>query len=232
MKPLHEILVLCVLAPSLAACAGDHVRWTEEVKLSDGKVIQIQRHTELTAPVFPVSSRGLDKFHEICYPPLGLHWKSRGAYQPDIFDIVDGKAYVHVPVTASVQCAEQCSPTTSAIYFVWEAGQWKRITHDEFPAASEWNLLMWTSGGTKATDPRGLITLINKTTHEYWSDSGLRFEQKRFGGKRVNEFYSSQEGCKRYEKVCCVDETCQYATTQPADPISIFYKDASNTCQP
>lgn len=197
-SPIVNYLALVLLALPILGCAGnDHIRWTEEVKLSDGKVIQIQRHVELTESGFPVSRRGFDKYHEICYPPLGIHWKSRGGYQPDIFDIVDGKAYVHVPVTMELPCMEQGYPETGAIYFVWEDGRWKRISHEEFPAAAEWNLLMTAKGGSTSTDARGSITLTEKTTGK-WNDSGLRYEQKRFGWRRVNESYASREGCKRW----------------------------------
>ena len=231
MKALLKFSAIALFGLSLAACAGDHIRWTEEVKLSDGSVIQIQRHIELTESGFPVSSRGFDKYHEICYPPLGIHWKSRGGYQPDIFDIVDGKAYVHVPVGSGVQCMEQCSPSTGAIYFVWESGRWKRISNDEFPTASEWNLLMTAKRGSTSTDARGLITMTDKASGEF-SDRDLRLEKKRFGWKRINESYAYREGCMPYGMACCVDETCQRATMELTRPISIFYKDTSNTCQP
>lgn len=230
--PIVKYPALILLTLPILGCAGnDHIRWTEEVKLSDGQAIQIQRHVELTESGFPVSRRGFDKYHEICYPPLGVHWKSRGGYKPDIFDIVDGKAYVHVPVSSPSECAQQCSPETGAIYFVWEDGRWKRISHEEFPAAAEWNLLMRATGSSTSTDARGLITLTDKTTGK-WNDSGLRHEQKRFGWKRVNESYFYRKGCKPYGKVCCVDETCQYVTEGQTNPMSIFHKDTSNTCLP
>ncbi len=215
-----KYLVFMLLVVPISGCAGnDHIRWTEEVKLSDGQVIQIQRHVELTESGFPVSRRGFDKYHEICYPPLGIHWKSRGGYKPDIFDIVDGKVYVHVPVTSEFECRQQGSPETGAIYFVWEDGRWQRITHEEFPAAAEWNLLMSAKGGSTSTDARGLITLTDKTTGK-WNDSGLRYEQKRFGWRRVNESHARREGCKRWGP--------PYAGA----PVSIFAEDGNTTCQP
>lgn len=84
MRNLHKTLIDLCAGLTLVGCAGiglggDHVRWTEEVKLSDGKVIQIQRHGELTESGFPAQKRGLDKYHEICYPPMNIHWKSRAA---------------------------------------------------------------------------------------------------------------------------------------------------------
>jgi hypothetical protein len=232
MRTLIKTLTLFCLAAPLTACAGNHIRWTEEVKLSDGQVIQLQRHVELTASGFPVQNRGFDKYQEICYPPLGIHWKSRGGYQPDIFDIVNGKAYIHVPVTSQVECYEQGSPETGAIYFVWENGKWKRINHDQFPAISEWNLLMQTSRGSTNADPQGLITVSDKTTGN-WRDSSLRNEQKRLGWRRVNESYASREGCKPYGKGpgWCADAKCTRLRESPSEPIDIFYKDLSNTCQ-
>ncbi len=223
MRNLHKTLIDLCAGLTLVGCAGiglggDHVRWTEEVKLSDGKVIQIQRHGELTESGFPAQKRGLDKYHEICYPPMNIHWKSRGGYLPDIFDIVDGKAYMHVPVSAAAQCYEQGSPDTGAVYFVWDKGQWKRITHEEFPARSEWNLLQQVSRGSPATDPQGLITITDKTTGK-WNDSGLRYERERFGWKRVSDSYASREGCAPWGKVSA--------------PITeLLINDGKNSCQP
>lgn len=236
MRRLHKKIFGLCAGLILAGCAGvgiggDHIRWTEEVRLSDGKVIQIQRHVELTDSGFPVQKRGFVKYHEICYPPMNIHWKSRGGYQPDIFDIVDGKAYMHVPVTAQVNCYEQNSPASGAIYFVWDGDQWKQIAYDEFPSTSEWNLEMGIKGsaGHKEDDMHGLVTLNYKER-----PSSLRTDQKRFGWKRMNESYDSREGCKRHGNIGsgCVDETCRYVTDTPGAPISIFSIDTHNTCLP
>lgn len=124
----------------------------------DGKIIQLQRHVELTDSGFPVQKRGFTKYFEICYPPMNIHWKSKGGYQPDIFDIVDGKAYMHVPISDCFQCKLNDFPETDALYFLWDSGKWKTIKHEEFPAASEWNLLLQTNRGSSGTDPKGSIT--------------------------------------------------------------------------
>lgn len=182
-------------------CAGvglggnDHIRWTEEVKLSDGRVIEIQRHVELTESGFPVQRRGFDKYQEICYPPMGIHWKSKGGYQPDIFDIVDGKAYMHVPISDCFTCEHYGYPSTNALYFVWEDGHWKQIQHEEFPASSEWNLLLSHTAavGHEKDDAHGLMTLTEKEKRP----SSLRVEQKRFGWKRVSDSYSRRDSCNK-----------------------------------
>lgn len=231
--PAFIAVLIATGCAGVGAGGGDHIRWTEEVKLSDGRVIEIQRHVELTESGFPVQRRGFDKYQEICYPPMGIHWKSKGGYQPDIFDIVDGKAYMHVPVTSQKECYEQGSPPTGAIYFVWESGRWKRIKYEEFPASSEWNLLLQTKRGSPRTDPQDRITMQDKTTGK-WNDWTMRDEQKRFGWKRVNESYASKDGCKRWSKEPggCADASCTRWIAGPIEPLDIFYKDSSNTCQP
>lgn len=237
MRNLHKTLIDLCAGLILVGCAGvglggDHVRWTEEVKLSDGRVIEIQRHVELTDSGFPVQQRGFNKFHEICYPPMGIHWKSMGGYLPDIFDIVDGKAYIHVPVSSQAECYQQGSPATGAIYFVWESGHWKRITHEEFPAASEWNLLLQVKGGHSKYDPKGKVTIEDKTTGEH-NDLSLRLEQKRLGWKRVNNSYARRDGCKPYSNgpAGCADASCTRVIEGYTEPIGIFFSDTTNTCQ-
>lgn len=173
-KPILHVLGWVVLLAGFsgASIGGEHIRWTEEVKLSDGKVIQIQRHVELTESGFPLQKRGFAKHYEICYTPMSIHWKSRGGYQPDIFDIMDGKAYMHVPISNCFSCERYGYPSSNALYFVWENGAWKRITHDEFPTASGWNLLMQTNRGSPGADPQGLITIEDKLdSNSKWADS-------------------------------------------------------------
>lgn len=221
---IRSFYLLCV-GMAAAGCAsvgiaGDHIRWTEEVKQSDGKVIQIQRHVELTVSGFPVQQRGFDKYQEICYPPMGIRWKSKAGYQPDIFDIVDGKAYMHVPIYDCFQCMLHQYPETDAMYFVWDHGHWKRIKHEEFPATSEWNLLMQTKGGTKDYDPDGLVTLTRKTSG--LTDSSLRYEQQRKGWKRTNEGGKGVGRCNACRSI---------KTTTDATP-EVFINDGKSSCQP
>lgn len=226
MRKLKSMTFGLFMGLIVAGCAGvglrgDHIRWTEDVKLSGGKVIQIQRHGELTDSGFPVQKRGFDKYHEICYPPMGIHWKSKGGYLPDIFDIVDGKAYMHVPISDCSQCMLHGHPPTDALYFVWESGQWKRITHEEFPAQSEWNLLQQVSRGSPATDPQGLITIADKAVGK-WKDDSLSYEQGRLGWKRVSESYAWKGSC---------DACRSRKVTTDASP-DIFLVGKNPSCQP
>jgi hypothetical protein len=222
MKTLAQILCLIALSSAFSACASNDIRWTEEVKLSDGRVIQIQRHVELTESGFPMQRRGLDRYQEICYPPMNIHWKAKAGFKPDIFDIVDGRAYMHVPLGACAECSAHDYPSPNALYFVWDNGKWRRIRYEEFPETSEWNLLMQTKGGSKETDPQGLITIEDKTTGK-WTDSTLRLDQKRSGWRRVNEDYYWRDACRK------CGPSGPNATSAVTD---IFINDGKNSCQP
>jgi hypothetical protein len=220
MTNLKRMIWLLCLGVSLSACAGDLIRWTEEVKLSDGRIVQLTRQTELTTSGFPVQKRGFHKYHEICYPPMNIRWKSKPSYLPDIFDIVDGKAYMHVPITGCTECMLHAYPETDALYFVWEGGRWKRIAHEQFPEKSEWNLLMSIKAapGHEQDDPRGLVTITDKERRQ----SSARYEQKVHGWKRVNE---GGKGIGR----CNACRTVNVTTDQTPE---IFIDDGKIACQP
>lgn len=228
-RRMRAFFTLCVIVIT-TGCAGvgiggEHIRWTEEVKLSDGRVIQIQRHVELAEPMGRLQDRGSIRYHEICYPPMGIHWKSRAGTLPDIFDIVDGKAYMHVPISSCFSCERNGYPSTNAIYFVWDTARWKRVTHEDFPAASEWNLLQQVTGGSsKNDDPQGLISIADKTTGQ-WNDSTLRYEQTKFGWKRVSNSYSYRGGCEACRSVTNIN----YAKDQR--PVETLIQDATPSCQ-
>jgi len=215
-----QLAAILVFSVSLTACASNEIKWAEEVKLSDGRVIQVQRRIELTESGFPVQQRGFIRYHELCYAPMNIRWKSKPGYQPDIFDVVDGKAYMHVPLFDCFKCMLQGYPETDALYFVWDDGQWKRITHREFPAKSEWNLLMSlvAPAGHEKDDPRGLLSLEDKQGRS----SSLRLEQKKQGWKRINE---SGKGIGR----CNV---CRTQKTTTDETPEIFINDGRSACQP
>lgn len=138
-----------ILLPVLAAC-GEYERgkqaiaildkllnesgttallWDEEVTLHDGSVIVIKRREVKSSGGFPINtmnSRGITRSYEFCYPAMGLYWKSKGKYQPEILGIVNGKAYVKVPIYGEELCMLHDYPATNALYFVWENNAWKK----------------------------------------------------------------------------------------------------------
>lgn len=225
MTKLIKLICLLCVSMTISACAGigianNDLRWTEEVKLSDGSVIQLERKTEFTSHSgFPANSRGLYKSHEICYPPLNIRWKSKGSYRPDVFDIVDGRIHIHLPIYDCFQCMLNDYPETDALYFVWNDGAWSRIPHSQFPAASEWNLLWDSQAAREEDDVRGYLTLAGKLKDR---DKSLRYEQTRKGWKRLNAIGKGIGRCNACRSI---------KTTTDATP-EIFLNDGKSSCQP
>lgn len=176
--------------------------WDEEVKLHDGRVIVIKRREVNSGGGFPVSGmnpRGITRSYEFCYPEMGLYWKSKGGprYQPEILDIVDGKAYVMVPISGSETCMFHDYPSTNAIYFVWADGAWKKIPYEDFPQEiRRTNLLQNPRGRKPEDDARGLVTVAQK---EKKFDRGIYGAMDRTKGRIQNstDYPHMQGACER-----------------------------------
>ena len=163
LRALTSVLTAVLGLLSLPGCASNEIKWTEEVRLHDGTVVQVKRRVELGETGFPVQQRGMPKYFELCYPPLGAYWKSKPSYPPETFDIVEGKAYIKVPVRGCITCKLQGYPEADALYFQWDAGRWKKVEESDSLRKLRFNLLsaIYASNSDKA-DVRGLVTLTQK----------------------------------------------------------------------
>jgi len=192
-----RILVVLVGLLGTTACSGDDIRWTEEVRLQDGKVIQLKRRTELTSSGFPVQKRGFNKYHEFCYAPMNIYWKSHPKYTPELFDIVNGKAYAKVSVGDCEVCKLHGYPDTDALYFLWSERAWKKIDYKEFPAQMRLNLLMNPMGRNSAEDARGLVSLAEKENR----DPSTSYSLKVTGARGLNELPARKGMCNKCKAV-------------------------------
>lgn len=174
--------------------------WEEEVPLHDGNIIVIKRREVKSGGGFPVNSmnpRGITRSYEFCYPPMGLYWKSKGGprYQPEILEIVDGKAYVKVPISGPETCMFHDYPTTNAIYFVWENAAWKKIPYEAFPQEIRRTNLLQNPWGIKPKDDmRGLVTVFQKEQRD-----GIYGAMKRTKGRiqSLTDYPSMHDACER-----------------------------------
>lgn len=189
--------VLFCIAVLATGCGADEIKWTEEVKLHDGKIVQVKRRVELTASGFPVQKRGRPVYHELCYPPMGIYWKSKPEYRPENFDLVNGRAYVKVSLGGCSTCMLHGYPETDALYFVWASGTWKKIESDEFPAQLRLNLIQSPKQANPEDDARGLLTLAAKEKF----DIGLNYELRVLGAKWLNELPSHKGMCSKCKGV-------------------------------
>lgn len=183
-----------LLLPLTAGCAPTDLKWTEEVKLHDGRTIQVKRRTELSATGFPAAKRGSYRYHEFCYAPAGIHWKSQPQYKPEAFDIFGGKAYVRVPLGGCTACMLHGFPATNSIYFVWSGSKWAKVDETQAPAGLRFNLLSAThEDDDGAFDARGLVTLADKRKR----DASIYYVMDRTGARGLNERRALRDMCAK-----------------------------------
>ena len=185
------------IVPILGGCAPPDLKWTEEVKLHDGKIVQLKRRMELTTSGFPVQKRGRAIYHEFCYAPMGIYWRSKPEYMPELFDVVGGKAYAKVSLGGCSICMLHGYPETDALYFVWDAGSWKKIQYKDFPAQVRLNLLLTAKQANPEDDAHGLVTLADKEK----LDVGLSYELKVRGAKGLNELPQRKGMCNKCRSI-------------------------------
>lgn len=179
--------------PLIGGCAPSEIKWTEEVKLHDGKIIQLKRRTETTASGFPVQHRGFFTYHEFCYAPMKIYWKSKPDYPPELFDIVDGKAYAKVSLGRDcVRCMLHGYPETDALYFMWDGAAWKKISYEVFPKQLRLNLLQESRGADSRGDAHGLVTVQEKEKR----DASIYYSLRVTGAAGLNELPDTKGACR------------------------------------
>lgn len=208
-----------VFLPALAECAPTVIDWSEEVKLHDGKIIVIKRHEEVGAIGFPLRHRGLRKYWQFCYAPMGIHWKSKPEYFPETFDIVDGKAYAKVSIGGCELCMLHGYPDTDALYFAWENGAWKKIDHKDYPAGLRYNMLNGTHYDDDGSrDVHGLVTIAQKEHLDgeiYW----LMRKKPEITG--LNETVAYRGACQK----------CKGIRGQTTNTSEVFLPASQNDCK-
>jgi hypothetical protein len=195
MKRYATASLFCLFAVSgVASCAPTDIKWTEEVKLHDGKIIQVKRRVELSVAGFPIQKRGQYQYHEFCYAPMGIYWKSKPEYKPEAFDIVGERAYVRVPLAGCAACMLHGFPATNSIYFVWSGKQWSKVEETQVPEQLRFNLMVSTHGDDDGSfDARGLVTLADKRKR----DASVYYVMDRTKAKGLNERPQLRDMCAK-----------------------------------
>jgi hypothetical protein len=142
----------------------DVARWTEDVELHDGRIIQLDRRATQQSSGFPLGHRGLAVSWELCYMPSKIYWKSGGRFIPFQFEMIRDIAYVKVPLRDCSMCKISGFPKDSFLYFVFRDGGWQRVDASEFPGV-RWRNLMITDifdPRDPSKDVRGHISLAEK----------------------------------------------------------------------
>ena len=177
-----RLLVIMLLAGVAGCSRVDTAEWSEEVQLHDGSVVVLDARAKRGSSGFPTAHRGGLISWELCFRPQKAYWKSSAAYKPIVFEIVNGKPYVVVPLGDCVECKLHNFPTFSALVYRWEGDGWKRAAPEELPTSSTPNLLstIWTDRDS-SHDARGFYTLEMKRHRDWGNDPARR-------AKRVERF--------------------------------------------
>ena len=124
-----------------SACGNDRPTWSEEVSLTDGRTLVLDRRAERGGRRLVSGERGPVESWELCYAPQKIYWKSLREYRPSAFEMAGDKAFVKVLLHGCEMCATAGSPLDSAAYFAHRDGKWARIGAKEYPG-KRWKNLM------------------------------------------------------------------------------------------
>jgi hypothetical protein len=158
------------LATSLLAATGcawgfgtDVAEWTEEVKLSDGRMITVWRRARRHSSGFPNSRRGANIDFEFKYEALNIYWKGNWAGYPVSFDVIDGTPYLVTFIGDKNLCHGRPSTDYSAQFLRWQNGQWIEVRQADFPVHKALiNLSVHFWGRSTADDYKGRIAWRDK----------------------------------------------------------------------
>ncbi|MFO3706895.1 hypothetical protein ACI6Q5_18430 [Xanthomonas codiaei] len=128
-------------AALLGSCSNkDTMRWKEQVWLSDGRRIDVDRYSVALKSGFPNSNDGPVIYQEIRYAPLGVYWSTksagmRGASTMNTFDIIQGDAYlvVHADEGAKDFCVGKVPGSYLINVYRWRNGVIQKIDQHEAP---------------------------------------------------------------------------------------------------
>ncbi len=181
----HLLVLLLGFAVTGCAALGDtrRVSWTEEVRLSTGEVIRIERweQQELVAEPFQKPGWILRRAgFTVRLPAAGAEAaKWEGTLAPLALDVGDGAVYfVGVAITTRADREYRIQPGKSHVAFRLRGIEWERIKLSELPPALRPNLLANTYDYSAERRPvlDSLVTLQEKAKLD--SASGL-FEEFR-----------------------------------------------------
>ncbi|WP_198554032.1 hypothetical protein [Xanthomonas citri] len=104
MKILKQAIVVALMSVAvLGGCSNkDTMRWKEQVWLSDGRRIDVDRYSVALKSGFPNSTDGPPIYQEITYAPLGVHWSAKTEEAvPEMlsFDVINNDAFLAVAMT-------------------------------------------------------------------------------------------------------------------------------------
>lgn len=163
MKRRNFLAIGAAVTGSAWASKIDVAEWTEEVKLSDGRIITVWRRARRYSGGWPNSKRGRNIDFEFKYESLGIYWMGDWSGWPVSLDIIDDMPYMTIYIGDKKHCANRPSTDYAARFLRWKDGQWIEIKQADFPAHRALvNLSMDFWGHSTSDDYKGLIAWRKK----------------------------------------------------------------------
>lgn len=162
------LAVFSVMAFSACGQSIDTAEWTEEVRLSDGSIVQVWRRERAYSYGFPNAKRGALVSWALEYAPQNARWendgKASGRRDPISFDRFDGVPYLVVLVSDRTFCLSRPPGEYTVQVLRWNDGRWIEVAQSEAPLERMlMNLAPAPWGRTTKDDYSGLIRLGDKT---------------------------------------------------------------------
>ena len=144
----------------------DEARWSEQVRLHDGRVVVLQRQSRAHVSGFPDSRRGGDIDYQIEFPARAIRWQGRAPYAPVSFEVFDGEAYLVLHSATRAFCRHHPG-ALKATFLHWDGSAWREIAQSQYPLdQGRMNLYRNYWGRSSATDPSGLVTWETKAARD------------------------------------------------------------------
>lgn len=139
LKVFKRLIVLLVAGIAMHACgeSGKTLSWRQEVLLSDGRVIVMDRVSKQTGKIFPENTViEYEKSLAFAHPDTGerISWtlpKGTGAWMLD-FD--GGYPYLVLRTSSVADYNNWDCPNPPWLVFRFESGLWQRIGQERLPA--------------------------------------------------------------------------------------------------
>ena len=135
---LNGLLFALIATFSLSACFGRATyHWKEEVLLHDGRVIVIERSVKTGYAPTEIGQPPAESDYTLTFGAPGgktITWDGgRNRFIPMILDFEQDVPYVVATGATSLVYGTEGCPRPPYFFFRWSAGQWQRMTYEEFP---------------------------------------------------------------------------------------------------
>ena len=128
LKAFKTISLTLILGASLAACSADTIKWEEEVKLLDGRVITVTQKNRVEEDV---SREFWLTFKIPEFSNKEIVWHEN--LMPMVLNVYQKKLYVIGHPHTTREFRQYGRPAPPYLCYLYEAGRWQLISFNKIP---------------------------------------------------------------------------------------------------